>query len=52
MIRFGQKNELLTFIAPPARRNGDPIFIVDRMSKLTRVENFGGRQRIHMREEN
>ena len=52
MIRFRQKNKFLARAATPACVNGDPVFIIDRMTKLTRVENFGGRQGIHLREEN
>src|SRR6266446_2457562 len=51
MIRFRQKNKFLALVATPACGNGDPVFIIDRMTKLTRVENFGGRQGIHLREE-
>ena len=52
MIRFRQKNKFLARAATPACGNGDSVLIIDRMTKLTRVENFGGRRRIHWREEN
>src|SRR5438445_13785054 len=41
MIRFRQKNKFLARAATPACGNGDSGLIIDRMTKLTRVENFG-----------
>src|SRR5262249_37243869 len=38
---FGQKNKLFRTIAPPARRDSDPILVVNGMAELSGIEAFG-----------
>ena len=40
MIRLRQKDEFLSFIPSPARRNRDAILLVDGMAKFSGVEAF------------
>jgi hypothetical protein len=47
MSRLGQKNEVFRTIAPPARRNRDPILVVDGMPELSGIETFGWGIRVH-----
>ena len=41
MSRLRQKDEFFRATVSPARRNGDPIFIVDRMPELSGIQTFG-----------
>ncbi len=47
MTRFRQNDELSAFVATPARRNGDAIFIVDEVTKFAGVEELSLRKRLH-----
>jgi len=41
VCRLRQKNEILGAIAPPTRRDCDPILLVNEMPELSSVEPFG-----------
>ena len=41
MIRFRKNDELFGTTATPARRNREPVFLVDEMTELSRVERLG-----------
>ena len=47
VCRLRQKNEVLRTIAPPTRRNRNPILIVYGMPELASVEAFGLRIGVH-----
>jgi len=47
MTRFWQNEELSGFVATPSRGNGDPIFIVDEVTKFAGVEQLSLRKRLH-----
>ena len=47
MTRFRQNEELSGFVATPACGNGDPIFIVDEVTKFAGVEQLSLRKRLH-----
>ena len=47
MTRFRQNEELSGFVATPSCRNGDPILIVDEVTKFARVEQLSLRKRLH-----
>ena len=51
MSRFRKNDELFGAIATPARRNGDAIFLVDRVLELARVDRLAVGRCGHMREE-
>ncbi len=40
MSRFRKKDELIGATATPARGNRDPVFVVDEMAELPRVERL------------
>ena len=52
MIRLGEKNELLTIISAPARRNGDAVLIVDGVTEIAGVESLRLRIVFHTPVEN
>jgi hypothetical protein len=45
---LGQKNEFFRTIAPPARRDRDPILLVDGMPELSGIKAFGLGVGIHV----
>jgi len=47
MTRFRQNDELSAFVATPACRNGDAIFIVNGVTKFAGVEELSLRKRLH-----
>src|SRR5438046_10580038 len=49
MGRFRQQNELLALTATPAGRDGDAIFVVNKVPKFAGIEGFGRRRRWHRR---
>ena len=51
MSRFRKNDELLGAIASPARRDGDTIFLIDRVLELARVDRLAVGRCGHMREE-
>jgi hypothetical protein len=54
VVRFRQKNEFFTLVTPPARGNGDAIFLVDEVAKFTGIEelSWSWRRRRHAGVEN
>jgi hypothetical protein len=47
MTRLGQKNEFFRAIPPPARRNRDPILVIDGMPEFSGIETFGWGVSVH-----
>ena len=47
LLRFRENDEIFAIGTPPARRNGDPVLVIDRVAEFAGEESLGVRVEIH-----